>query len=200
LLNNDFGSKENGWFKSQYLNILEEMGIANYNGTINNKELLTAFTAYYGENFLKLMQSHVDIYSDSNWLLDIVRRKNKTSHPLRHILMARFLGITLDDLFNKKINYKPFNKGPYPCLNITCSNYLKPVIDKVDVRYSNDAKRPIGVFQCSCGFMYTRTGPDKTETDIYKIGKMKEYGQVWEEKLKELIESDLSLREMARRL
>ncbi len=29
---------------------------------------------------------------------------------------------------------------------------------------------------------------------------MKEYGQVWEEKLKELIESDLSLREMARRL
>ena len=111
LLNRIFEKKEIGWFKEQYLAKLMEMGFATINKNISQKEFIKSFLDYYGEEFLRLVQSEVNADSETNWLMDMLRKKNKTSHPIRHLLLARFLGISIDDLFNKKLDYKPFGYG-----------------------------------------------------------------------------------------
>lgn len=58
------------------------------------------------------------------------------------------------------------------------------------------AKRPVATFSCSCGFV----GPDKDISDRYRIGRKKQFGHVWEAKLKRFLqEGGCSLREVARR-
>ena len=200
LLNNIFANKTLEWFRDQYLNRLKELGFANINGRIKQKDLLKNFVDYYGHKFLKLLQSDIDIYSDCNWLTDILRRKNKTSHPIRHLLLIRFLNISIEDLFNLKLEYKPFGHGPWPCLNPAADHFLKSVVTDIKIKYGVDSKSPLGIFTCSCEFSYMRTGPDTEEGDKYKITKTLAFGSVWEAKLKELIEMKLSLRETARQL
>lgn len=200
LLNNKFENKSREWFLEQYICKLKELGLANINDRINQKELLARFVDYYGDNLLKILQSDIDPSSSWNWLNDIVRRSNKTSHPIRHLLMARFLGLTIEDLFYKKLEYKPFGDGPWPCLNAAAEHYLESVVTDIKINYSTDTKYPMGTFTCSCGFVFVRKGPDLTQDSRNKLGRVKVYGAVWEKKLEELINKKLSLRETARRL
>jgi DNA-binding MarR family transcriptional regulator len=177
-----------------------EMGFATINKSISQKEFIKSFIDYYGEEFLCLVQSEVDADSETNWLMDMLRKKNKTNHPIRHLLLARFLGISIDNLFNKRLEYKPFGDGPWPCLNKASDHYLQPVVTDMKVTYGTDVKRPIGTFKCSCGFIYARSGPDLAEDARYTIGRIKAFGSVWESRLKELAEEKLTLRETARLL
>ena len=62
-------------------------------------------------------------------------------------------------------------------------------------------KQPLGTFSCSCGMNYSRSGEDKTEEDKLRIGRVIAYGEVWENKLRELVEvKRLGLRATAREL
>ncbi|SCN23615.1 hypothetical protein N3C_1386 [Clostridium sp. N3C] len=200
LLNSDFEKRNIEWYKEQYLAKMIEMGFATSNGKVHQKEFIKEFIDYYGEVFLDIVQSGVDADNDSNWLMDMVRKKNKTAHPIRHLLLSRFLGISLHDLFYKKMEYKPFGDGPWPCLNAASDHYLKPVVYDLKVSYSTDSKYPVGTFSCTCGFVYTRSGPDESEDARYRFGRIKRFGQLWEERLKELVDRKLSLRETARLL
>jgi len=200
LLNSDFQKRNIEWYKEQYLAKMMEMGFATSNGKVHQKEFIKEFIDYYGEKFLEIVQSGVDVDNDSNWLMDMIRKKNKTAHPIRHLLLSRFLGISLPDLFYKKMEYKPFGDGPWPCLNAASDHYLKPVVSDLKVSYSTDSKCPVGTFSCTCRFVYTRSGPDESEDARYRFGRIKAFGTVWEERLKELVNQKLSLRETARLL
>lgn len=198
LLNNNFEKKSIKWFCNQYINVLKKIGYANINGKVKQKDLIRNFKEYYGEELLLLFQSNFDVGSENNWVSDLIRRKNKTTHPIRHLLFIQFLGITLEELFNKEIEYKPFGEGPWPCLNPAAEHFKVDVINDVDIRYSFDAKKPIGSFACSCGSIYTRTGPDVDYDARFKIGKVQSYGQVWKEKLQELFLDGKSIYEISR--
>lgn len=198
LLNNQFERRPAEWFHEQYRAKLIEQGFATINGNVMQKKLAEEFIQFYGEEFLTLVQSNIEIGSDNNWLADMVRGRNRASHPIRHLLLSRFLGITISDLFYKQLTFKPFGDGPWLCLNPVADHYLKPVVKQLKISYSNDTKKPIGTFSCDCGFVYVRTGPDVTEESRYKVGKIKQFGHVWEAKLKELVEKRLSLRQTAK--
>lgn len=200
LLNSDFEKRNIEWYKEQYLAKMMQMGYATVNGKVHRKKFIREFINYYGEVFLDIVQSSVDTDNDSNWLMDMLRKKNKTAHPIRHLLLSHFLGISLHDLFYKKMEYKPFGDGPWPCLNAASDHYLKPVVYDLKVSYSTDSKYPVGTFSCTCGFVYTRSGPDESEDARYRFGRIKRFGQLWEERLKELVDRKLSLRETARLL
>lgn len=200
LLDNELEQKAIKWFVHQYTTKLIDMGLANMNGNIKQKELIKSFINYFGEEFLTLIGSSIDVHSDHNWLTDLVRRKNKTSHPLRHLLLLKFIGVTIEELFTNKFEYKPFGNGEWPCLNPAADHYLENTIKEIEIKYNTDSKNPLGTFRCSCGFTYLRSGPDTESDDRYKISKVKNYGTVWEEKIKELAEKKLSLRETSRRL
>ena len=98
------------------------------------------------------------------------------------------------------MEYKPFGDGPWPCLNAAADHYLRPVVFDLKVSYSTGLKCPVGTFSCTCGFVYIRSGPDKSEDARYRFGRIKAFGTVWEERLKELVNQKLSLRETARLL
>jgi hypothetical protein len=120
-------------------------------------------------------------------LKSITRKQRKIIHPIRHILFIQFLCDSVEDFFNKSFDNNPFNKGPWPCLNPAAGHYMERVVNDCIITADYDTRKPVGTFICSCGFIYSRKGPDKTKEDEFKIGRVKNYGEVWENKLKSLI-------------
>lgn len=198
LLDNSLTNREIKWFKSQYIELLKEKRYANVNGKLYRKKLLKDFIDFYGSDFLEYVQSGININSNTNWLTDMLYNKERTAHPIRHLLLIRFLETSIADVFYKQFDYTPFGSGPWPCLNLAAEHYLKPVVEKVEITYGSDNKEPIGTFYCNCGFVYTRSGYDEDDTVQYTYSKVKKIGYIWEGKLKEVVAMKLSLRETAR--
>ena len=188
------------WFAEQYTTKLINLGIATVNGQIKQDELIKNITEYYGEEFLTPEQSNITLRNEYNWLTMIVRKNRKTFNPIRHLLLMEYLGMGLKELFRKKQEYKPFGYGPWPCLNGGAEHYLKPVVEDLKITFDSKRKKIIGTFTCACGFIYSRSGPDVDEINKYKIGRIKNFGFVWEEKLKQLLDRRYSLRAIARTL
>ena len=199
VLNQHFVHRPLEWFYEQYINRLIQMGLANVHGQVKHHDLRNAMIEYYGESLLDIFQSPINEQND-NWLQMIVRKPRKSFHPIRHLLIAQFLGLTLPELFEEKQTNHPFGEGPWLCLNAGAEHFQQPVVQDLTIRYDGDIKRPIGTFSCSCGFVYARRGPDISEVDQFKIGRIKTFGQVWEQRLQELLRENLSFREIARRL
>lgn len=204
LMNNfeairQYEEKNNG-FREQYLSLLKNKGLATVNGSVYQDELTKDFKKFYGEKVLTALQSDVNYDFENNWLASIVRNHRKAFHPLRHLLLMRYLSGSIKDFLYDDYKYKPFGDGPWLCLNSAAEHYNKRIVTDLVVTHCGDTKRSVGTFHCSCGFVYSRKGPDKNTDDQYKIGRIKEFGPVWENKLKQLVGAKLSLRETARRL
>lgn len=56
---------------------------------------------------------------------------------------------------------------------------------KFDSRNDNVAAN----FKCNCGFTYTRHAPYNEDTDKYSYKYILNYGHIWDNKLKEMVES-----------
>ncbi|MBD2203534.1 TniQ family protein [Calothrix sp. FACHB-1219] len=201
LINSEILSQEPQWFRKQYTNLMIEQGLATATGRIHQTRLLDNFLFFYGREMLSAVDSMVTHNDSSNWVTSIARKHRKSFHPLRHLLMMRFLKTSVEEFFKQDTEYKPFGKSPWLCLNAAAEHYLQPVITNLVITLCSDTKKPVGTFSCSCGMIYCRTGPDETDEDKLRIGKVKAFGQLWEQKLKELVEVEkLGLRETARRL
>lgn len=201
LMNSQLASRELEWFQKKYITLLIDKGFANANKRVNLKKLIDNFLFFYGNQMLEAVNSMVTYEKGDNWLFSIFRKHRKSFHPVRHLLIIRFLTNSIDDFFNNDYQYKPFGDAPWLCLNAATEHYLKPVVNNLLISHCLDNKKPLGTFSCSCGMVYCRTGPDETEEDKLRIGKIIEFGLVWEQKLKELVEIQrLGLRETARRL
>lgn len=200
VLNNKFIHRNSEWFIGQYKNRLMQKGLATSNGVVNMRAFIGEFINYYGKKVLGAFEADLNIDDKTNWLKDMVRVRGISRQPIRHILLSQFLDINIHQLFNEKIEYKPFGDAPWPCLNYVCKNYMKPVIKEVNVKHNSKHNSPIGTFKCSCGFTYVRKGPDKCKEDRLKVGNIKEFGEIWESKLKELILQGHSFKEIERRM
>lgn len=167
-----------------YKYLLHKNGFASVNGSINQRLLANQFISYYGSDFLEKVQSDIKIDSQSCWLKTITRKHRKVFHPIRHLLLIHFLGGNIDSFYQcNECKPLPFGEGPYPCLNPAANHYEKRIIQNVTISTCTDTRRPVGTFQCDCGFVYSRRGPDITHLDQFKIGRVKQFGQVWINKL-----------------
>ena len=185
----------------RYRELLAERGLATYSGRVRVSKLLREFSQFYPNDLLQSLQCEIDTESQHNWLFRLVRSPKGSQHPLRHLLLMQFLGHTAESFFQLPHQFKPFSKGPWLCLNQAASHFHQPVIQTCEITYSQDHGKPIGAFHCSCGFIYCRTGPDETQEDQFRITKVRTFGSIWEEKLKNLwADSTVSLRGMARQL
>lgn len=201
ILNARLKSKGISWFYEGYKYILINKGYATPNGKVHQEALLKDFYQFYEPEVLKLTQAEINIDSQENWLSSIVRKPRKIFYPIKHMLVINFLQLSVQEFFHEKYAYNPFGASPWPCLNKASKHYHQEVIKEVLITYDNKAKQPVGTFTCNCGFIYSRRGPDNSKLDRYKIGRIKEFGLLWEEKLKELsLNAKLSFREIARRL
>ena len=174
--------------KEQYLNQLKILEYATVNGGLRQKNLITDFETFWGSEILQMTHNTIRKTNNSNWLLKMGWNKANIEDPLKHILLMRFLRLSPDTLFNKNIEYLPFGKGPYPCLNPVCVKYENEIIENVEIRNSYKTKSPIGYFTCpECGFSYLRRGPDKSIEDRYRYSRIVDYGDYWREELMRLL-------------
>lgn len=181
-----------------YISGLQNKGYATSKGRVYQKDLVHDLIGFYGDDFLDTIQCQINLESDDNWLSGIVRKHRKAFHLLMHLLLIRFLYGSADEFIRSDEKYTPFGTGPWTCLNPAVDHYKSLIVNKVKVTHCYDTKRPVGTFECNCGFIYSRRGPDTSPNDIFKIGRIKSFGLVWEKKLIQLLENNMGLRETAR--
>lgn len=198
LLNRKFDHKELNWFGKKYKQALVAKGLAYYSGRVKQEDWRAYFLSRYNHSILDLFFSSIG--NDGDWLSMIVQKHRKSFHPIRHLLVMTALDISLGDLFKEEFAL-PFGSPSWPCLNPVCGFYEQAVIKTMELTLCDKTKNPIGTFICPhCKFTYTRRGPDKAEQDRFRKTRVKSYGKVWGEKLKEQAKLDISLRELSRRM
>lgn len=201
LLNNVVTPEATASLLGRYKSLLIDGRLATTTGRVRQVELIYRFSSFFGSELLKLLDSEVSYESESNWLSNIVRKHRKTFHPLRHLLLMRFLGHPVTSFFTLETQFKPFGVGPWRCFNGAAEHYLQLAITQVQVTWSRDSKKALGTFCCSCGFSYSTTDPHLPTAMQFKFGKVKTFGKLWEKKLKWLVEvQKFGLRETARQL
>ncbi|MDD4591927.1 MAG: TnsD family transposase [Parabacteroides sp.] len=186
----------------RYKNLLYERGLATNNFRIKQDELYDLIVNYYGTQLLGILESGLDRNDEYNWLKVATRGVTRTVHPLRHILLILFLIGDMDTFFHGiHKTYNPFGKSPWPCLNRAADHYRQDVVTKLTVTADFKTQEPVGTLECDCGYIYSRRGPDRSENDRYRKGRVKAFGLVWENKLKKLLSEHChSYHEMSRRL
>ncbi|MFB5089700.1 TnsD family Tn7-like transposition protein [Psychrobacillus sp. PGGUH221] len=191
--------------RNRYLQELQNNNMLSARGRIKFFKLIQSFNNYYGRDLLAIMGSEVEEGKQHTWLHKLLRSSDEVIHPLRHILLHGFLGMNITSTMNEHdfslplVN--PFFNGPWPCLNKASSHFGEKIISLCTITRCSDTGKPVGTFSCECGFVYSRRGPDKSEAAQLVIGRIKEFGDVWQNKLWELWENEkLSLREKARQL
>jgi hypothetical protein len=178
-----------------YKNLLQDYRTVG--GRIRFNRLIHDFRSFYTDNLLKYLNCNVDSNSSDTWLHKIVRDQEEITHPLRHLLLIRFLGISLCDISVQKEKH-PFGIGPWPCLNKSASHYHQSVVEKCEITRCSTTSKPVGTFYCTCGFVYSRRGPNINDEDRKRIGRIKAFGPVWYDKLRCLNETHISLRQKAK--
>lgn len=192
LLNDDtlFDFKE---IQNIYKYLMKVNGYANHFGKVNQQYFTKQFKLHYGEEFLSLVDCNFDEILDASWLRSIVRKHRKGFHPVQHLLLLNFLGVSITEISNLiEKEYKPFGEAPYYCLNPTVSHYKERVITDLRITSCTDTRKPVGTFTCNCGFVYSRRGPDLNEAAALIVGRIKAFGDVWIEKLQSLLSKRVS--------
>ncbi|MBW4522819.1 MAG: TnsD family transposase [Scytolyngbya sp. HA4215-MV1] len=201
LLKQTTSSPGLGVLLKRYRELLAERDLATYSGRVRVSELLREFYQFYPNDLLQSLQCGIDAESQHSWLFRLVRSPKGSQHPLRHLLLMQFLGYTAESFFKLPKEFKPFGKGPWLCLNKAADHFRQPVITECKAIHSKEHGKPIGTFYCSCGFVYSRTGPDESEEDTLRITKIRAFGSIWDDALKTLwYDSSVSLRKIARQL
>lgn len=178
-----------------YYNVLLKRGFAYYNGRVKKTELINAC----GEFFTDDVFDYIGKFSVRDEWFSTLLEIGYTStayHPIRHLLFITFLGFTAEEFFTSFTEFKPFGNPPYPCLNSASGHYGELRISEYKVfdafRRRKALRQPMAVFECDCGFIYQRFGPDNSEEDKFKLSSVREYGKIWESKLVKLW-ADLSV-------
>lgn len=183
--------------KPLLLSRLSELGLVTAGERIRQQKLREQFISFYGNDLLDKLES-IPKHGDHTWLASVTRSMRYTVHPLRQMLLLRFLYGSFEVFLEQSVEiHRPFGKGPWPCLNKASGHYEKPVIQKCEVTRCSDTGRPVGTFICECGFSYSRRGPDQTIDDKFHKGRIKSFGPIWLGKLQECLQAGLSYRSTA---
>ncbi|PLX85588.1 MAG: hypothetical protein C0617_03575 [Desulfuromonas sp.] len=174
-----------GVLRKKYVAHLIRLGLASPLGRVRQREFEKEFVAAFGKSYLKEVWS--DVEGECNWLIALVRKPRKATHPLRHLLLMKFLGTEPEEFFpDCGFGNQPFGMPPFPCLNPACRSYRKPAIEEVKITRHTNSGAVVGNFECECGFAYARTGPDTTAEDRFKRTRIISMGSVWEKELQRL--------------
>ena len=183
----------------KYHSLLKERNLVTVSNRVRQAELYEAFHSKLPTGLLEKYDSAINVADEYNWLKVITRNSIRHVHPFRHLLFLYYLDLDVQQLFLVKENKGPFGKGPWPCLNKAAIHYKQHLISKVTVTRDFKSNAFIGTFKCSCGFVYSRKGPDKLVEDQFRIGRIKVFGDVWVDKVRTIAnEGELSTRGMAK--
>lgn len=188
----------------RYHNLLLTQGLAYYSGEVRTAALVRKLLDYYPAWLLARLGCEIrNPYS--NWVLRLLHKHKAgvAQHPIRHILFLILIDRPVEEVLNSFVEFKPFGDRPWPCLNHASDHYseLRVSSCRISDGEKKNKGKPIGTFGCSCGFVYTRSGPDRSESDRFKWSSIQSYGTEWEGLLKRLWEdASLTLHQIAQML
>lgn len=111
ILENDIENKNKDFYNGFIIDRFRGKGVVSAGGNIKIDKFEMEFIEYYGQEYLNLMQSGIDVKQKSNWLRRFVRNDNKKRHPLRYLLILEFLGISFEEyITNKSVRGKLTSK------------------------------------------------------------------------------------------
>ena len=182
-------AKTNSEWTSYYREGMQSAGLTYSPKRMDQQRLKKEFFQHHNE-ILHLMP-HVSLGDGfaRDWLAQIVRKHRKAFHPLHHILFQDFL-----DQYG--IRQTRFGQGPWLCQNPLSNHHGMPTIKTV-TQHRNKGHW-VGVFECVCGYTYTRSYFSATAM----IGKPRfhSYGVLLEPEIRKLVKEQWSLRAISRRL
>lgn len=192
--NSVFGIKR---LQSYYQIYLKQKGFLLGNNRFKISEITREFKDYFGEDLLLKLGCCLNKSKD-NWLSDLVVGKEGIMDPVRHLLLLQFLGVSLENFFNDSPkDILPFGKGPWLCLNPAAEHYMQEIITEHTIK--REHHELIGYFFCKCGFSYTRLYEElNLKQDNTRIRRVISYGDIWENRLSELLNQGLSLNKIGR--
>lgn len=199
ILNNHLININQNILVKRYKNMLQKSGLITPKNRVRQKKLNSLFKKRYSDTLLEILDSKVDD-RESNWLRSILRRPRKYISPIRHMLLILLIYEDIESFINyDKKNYIS-SQSSWPCLNKVCKYYKENVITDCKVTSDYKTRELVGTFKCkNCGFEYSRKVNYEVKDDIYKIGRIKCFGHVWQESLIDLINSkQYSINKMAK--
>lgn len=172
----------------RYHAALVQRGLATHSGRVHVSALETAFAQYYPAELLTLLDCRLDTFTGSSWLGRLLRRPYWRNQPLHHLLLIAFLWESVAAFVQPITQPAPFGAGPWPCLNPAAHHYRGLTITECTLTYNHSYlnRPPHGRFACACGFVYSRTGPDRTEADRFRVGRVITYGDEWDTRFRQL--------------
>ncbi|MNW40217.1 hypothetical protein D3C74_173250 [compost metagenome] len=182
---------------ASYRMVLPKERYQTIGGRVRFNRLIKDFRNIYTDKLLEYLDCGIDSNSTDTWLHKIIRNQEEIMHPLRHLLILSFFEKSVGGFFVLPHNH-PFGNGPWPCLNKVADHYNQSVVEKCAVTRCSTTSKPVGTFQCSCGFVYSRRGPDTCDEDRNRIGRIKAFGPVWYNNLRCLNKTNTSLRQKAK--
>lgn len=135
-----------GNFRYLYLSLLREKGLTSDSFRLHIKPFMSSFRSYYGNNLLTIFESTVSIDNFNCWLLSIVRKQRKACHPLRHILIMKYLCGGIQNFIKISPSHNIDSKRVERSVNQVCAKDKR--------RY-----RSLWLNECS-------SNPDKFKTEI----------------------------------
>ncbi len=216
LVNPETSYEDPDLIRKRHRGFVGDAGLMNRNGTLQLQRLNRCVQAYYPEGLLDFLACNFNPNSKHSWAANLVKaRSDHEQHPLHHLLMIQFLGLTVQEFFSAPVvndNHEvvsqgldsqsmPFGCGPWPCLNPICRSFQQLSIAHVSIDRSFDGERPRGRFVCECGFKYARLGPDQCPEDSFRMARIEDYGHLWKEALTAYWnDPDLNLKQVAKLL
>ena len=201
-------------YRDYYIKLLYERGLCTFAGTAKRRSLVSELTSFFSDDLLKRLKCEVDSTTGTDkWVIRLLYRTDRALHPIHHLLMLQFLGTSARDLIENTFSQhsatgmkgycdpKPFGSGPWPCLNTTAEHFKQDVVVVCEVLPTQNSPRPPrGIFRCSCGFAYSRIGPDKSADDRYRLERYISFGAHWDNTVKAMVRSGWAIKKIAQTL
>jgi len=185
-------ANDSQFFRSRYLALLIEHGLARPHGVLRLDAFLKVFTERFPPEFLAAVGCALHAQPKRTWPVRLAQKTEHGHHPMRHLLFMQLLDMQLLDcsaeqFFAMPEPVGPFGPGPWPCLNPACADYRRPVIsapEKMTWRRGGEAATV--VFSCACGFAYRRVGPDRGGERRFTMFGIVRSGPLWDAMLETL--------------
>jgi hypothetical protein len=99
LLNNPVPDDSREVLNENYAALAIQKGYAHASSIMSHSRVSESFAKYYGPEFLKTMSSELPDATNNNWLVRLLKRKAAVTDPLRHLLVFRFFGGSVQSMF-----------------------------------------------------------------------------------------------------
>lgn len=177
----------------RYRRLLEAHGWTRSAKQVRIGDLREAFLARYEDGMLALLGCELATRTgEDDWLARLLRKPRSAQHPLHHLLVLRFLGLSPAEFFaGTPAGFG--GGGPVPAQRARCPN---PVCEPREARSALQRAAVPGTVRCErCGFTYRPPRGASSRRVVLA------YGPVWEGSLRALVsDRRVSLKGAARAL